>query len=56
MNPHLDKLSLIQSTNLYEVELKYCKYMRELSGKVGSLFVGRKMRVNDEVFLVRPQK
>lgn len=32
MTPQPDKLSLMKSTNLYEIEQKYCKYMHQLSG------------------------
>jgi hypothetical protein len=52
MSPQPDKLSLMKSTNMYEIEQKYCKYMHQLSGQVVTLFVGKKMRVNNQVFTI----
>lgn len=52
MNPHPKKTELMKSTSLYEVETKYRKCM-QLSGKVVSLFIGKKMRVNGEIFVVK---
>lgn len=56
MNPHPKKTALMKSTNLYEVETKYKKYMHQLSGKVVSIFIGKKMRVNGEVFVIKTEE
>jgi hypothetical protein len=56
MAPHPDKQSLMRDTDLFEVENKYRKYMQLLSDKVASLFIGKKMRVNDEVFIIQAQE
>lgn len=56
MNPHPKKTALMKSTNLYEVETKYRKYMHQLSGKVVSIFIGKKMRVNGEVFVIKTEE
>lgn len=55
MSPQPDKLSLMKSTNMYEIEQKYCKYMHQLSGEVVALFIGKKMRVNNQVFIIQAQ-
>jgi hypothetical protein len=52
MAPHPDRLSLMKFTNMYETEQRYCKYMNYLSTKIGTLFIGKKIRVNNEVFLI----
>lgn len=52
MAPHPDKLSLMKTTNLYEVEQKYCKYMQYLSSNMKNLFKGHTIKVGDEVFIL----
>jgi hypothetical protein len=43
----------MKNTNLYELELKYREEMRKLpSINFLPFFVGKKMRINDQVFLI----
>jgi len=55
MAPHPDKLSLMKFTNMYETEQQYCKYMNYLSAQISTLFIGKKIRVKDQVFSVEAE-
>lgn len=53
MAPHPDPLALMKYTNLYEIDLKYREEMKKLpSLNLLHYFVGKKMRINSQVFLI----
>ena len=57
MAPHPDPESLLKESDLYNVEMKYKQEMKRLP-KLNflSFFVGKKMKINDEVFLISPKE
>ena len=56
MAPHPDPLALQNETDLYDVEIKYKQEMKRMPRlDFLSFFIGKKIKINDQVFLISPQ-
>lgn len=56
MAPHPSPEILLSETDLYSVEMKYKQEMKRMPRlNFLSFFIGKKLKVNDQVFHISPQ-
>jgi hypothetical protein len=56
MAPHPNPETLLRETDLYNVEIKYKQEMKRMP-KLNflSFFIGKKMKISDQIFQISPQ-